>query len=246
MAKRKEEMEIIFDDEDIIVISKPANELTIPDRFNKALANVLQELREQFDNVLTVHRLDKETSGVMVFARTKEAHKELNRQFLEKEVDKTYHAIVSGIPDGDELPIDIPLLPHPSKKGQMIPSVRGKESLTYIKVLERFRHATLIEAKPETGRQHQIRVHCSAVGYPLLTDELYGKNNKFYVSSVKKKFNLKKGTEEHPILSRLSLHAYNIEFSHPLTSERINFTSDYPKDFKAALQVLRKYSYMEI
>ncbi|MFW5701930.1 MAG: pseudouridine synthase, partial [Bacteroidota bacterium] len=128
------------------------------------------------------------------------------------------------------------------KKGAMMPSVRGKESLTIIRVLERYRGATLLECELKTGRQHQIRVHCSAIGHPLIIDPLYGNNDAFYVSSVKRRFNLKKGTEERPLMKRVSLHSYSIGFTHPMTGEHTESIAEYPKDYKALTQVLGKYA----
>lgn len=234
--------EIISYDEDIVVVNKASGVLSIPDRFDKTLPNLRVLLEEKFGRIWVVHRLDKETSGIMVFARNPESHKELNRQFESQEVKKIYHAIVSGWIAEDEFEIDIPLRTDPSNPGRTIPSARGKEALTIVRVLERFSIATLLECNLVTGRHHQIRVHCSAIGNPLIVDEIYGTSDAFYLSHIKKRYNLKKGDLEKPIISRLTLHSYSLEIKHPRTQEIQQFIAPYPKDFLALLNVLRKYS----
>ncbi|ROL55933.1 RluA family pseudouridine synthase [Bacteroidetes/Chlorobi group bacterium Naka2016] len=234
--------QILFQDDDIIVVDKASGVLSIPDRFDKNIPNLRMLLEEKFGRIWVVHRLDKETSGIMVFARNAKSHKDLNTQFEELNVEKIYHAFVSGWVAEDEFDIDIPLLTDPSNKGRTIPSARGKEALTKVRVLERFSIATLIECNLVTGRHHQIRVHCATVGNPLLVDDIYGKNEAFFLSHIKRRYNLKKGEEEKPIIDRLTLHAYSLKFRHPKTQEIVEFTAQYPKDFSALLNVLRKYS----
>ena len=243
MKKKNNEIEFLYEDDDIVVVFKPAGVLSIPDRYVKEIRNLFHELNEKYGEIFVVHRLDKDTSGVMVFAKNAYAHKMLNQQFLEQKVKKLYHLVVSGIVNKDEIDIDIPLAADPAKKGVMVPSARGKESLTKLKVLKRFRVATLIECDLVTGRHHQLRAHCKAIGYPLLVDEVYGNSTEFLLSSIKrKKFNLKKHDVERPLISRVSMHAKSIEFKHPVTQETMKFEADYPKDFQALLQVLGKYS----
>jgi 23S rRNA pseudouridine955/2504/2580 synthase/23S rRNA pseudouridine1911/1915/1917 synthase len=244
MAKHFD-IEPLYIDEDIIVANKPAGLLSIPDRFDRQLPSLDRLLGEKFGRIFVVHRLDRDTSGTIVFARNAAAHRDLSIQFEKHTIGKKYHVIVQGVVVDDEMDIDIPVMPNPAKKGAMMPSVRGKESLTRIRVLQRYRGATLLECDLKTGRQHQIRVHCSAIGHPLIIDPLYGDNDAFYVSSVKRRYNLKKGTEEQPLMSRISLHSYTIEFGHPLTNEPTVVTAEYPKDFKALTQVLRKYASTE-
>lgn len=239
---KKTTLDIIHSDDDVIVINKPAGLLAIPDRFDVSLPNVRGLIRAEFGDAFIVHRLDRDTSGVMIIARNAEAHKHLNDQFEHHKTTKLYHVIVSGVVDKDTFPIDIPLAPDPRRKGLMKPSARGKEAHTIVTVLERFRIATLAECSLITGRQHQIRVHCSAVGHPLLVDKDYGKNYEFLLSSIKKRFNLAKNTEERPIIERQTLHARSLSVDHPTSGERVTFTAEYPKDFAALVQILRKYS----
>lgn len=238
----KQPLDIIFENDRMIVLNKPAGVLSIPDRFNKEKNNLKTILTEKFGSIFVVHRLDRETSGAIIFAKDAEAHKELNSQFENREVKKLYHAIIYGTFKDDELRVDIPLAPNPLKKGLMMPTVRGKASITIMKPIERFRIATLIECDMLTGRQHQIRVHCSAIGHPLFVDKDYGKQDYFMLSSIKKRFNLKKETEEAPILNRTPLHSYQIEIKLPGEDTIQSFTAEYPKDFSTALNVLRKYA----
>ena len=239
---KNKNIEFIYEDDDIVVLTKPAGVFSIPDRWKKEDANLYTILKEKYGTIFTVHRLDRDTSGVIVFAKHAIAHKHLNQQFQEHTVKKHYHVVVSGVVAEDEIKIDIPLMDHPGKPGQTIPSLRGKESLTIMKVLEKYSGTSLVECNLITGRHHQIRVHCAAIGYPLLVDELYGSSKEFFISSIKRKFKLKKNSEEKPIISRITMHSYQIEFLHPATNLPVTFNSEYPKDFRALLQVLRKYS----
>jgi 23S rRNA pseudouridine1911/1915/1917 synthase len=234
--------ETLFEDDHIIALAKPAGLLTLPDRFNAALPNLRTMLKERFGEIFVVHRIDRETSGVMLFAKNAAAHKILSEQFETRRVRKFYHAVVQGRFEQDEMAIDIPLLADPSRAGLVAPSVRGKESLTQVRILKRFRLATLLECELITGRQHQIRVHCAAVGHPLLVDADYGERSEFFLSGIKRKYNVGKHQEEQPLVSRNTLHAFRVEFSHPASQEVMRIEAPYPKDFKALVQMLDKYS----
>lgn len=234
--------DVLYYDDDIIVVGKQSGVLTIPDRFEKSLANLREMLESNFGRIYVAHRLDKETSGIMLFARNPESHKDLNIKFENSEIEKIYHSVVSGWIAENEFDVDIPLRTSPSNPNITIPSTRGKPSLTKIRVLERFTIATLLECNLITGRHHQIRVHCSAIGNPLLVDELYGKGNAFYLSRIKRKYIRKKEEEEKPIINRLTLHSFSLRFEHPKTLEEKYFECSYPKDFSALLNVLRKYA----
>ena len=247
MRKEKDNntVKIIFEDKDIIVVSKPAGLLTIPDRYNHNLPTVRAKLEEIYGKVFVVHRLDRDTSGVMVFARNAETHRDLSIQFEEMRVKKVYHCVVSGIIEKDEMEIDIPLMQDPTTPGKTIPSVRGKDSLTLVKVLKRYRNSSLIKCYLVTGRHHQIRAHCAAIGHPLLVDPVYGNSPEFKLSAIKRRMNLKKGSEERAIISRITMHSKEIGFLHPTSKEELIFEDNYPKDFSALLQVLSKYASLE-
>jgi 23S rRNA pseudouridine1911/1915/1917 synthase len=240
--KKKDDFDIIHEDDDIVVISKHAGMLTIPDRYNKALPNIYRILNDKFGSIYTVHRLDRDTSGVMVFAKNADAHRNLNMQFDNQEVGKFYHLVLAGVVNKDEMKIDIPIAADPSKPGLSYPSARGKDSLTILKVLKRFRSSTLVECELVTGRHHQLRVHCATIGNPLLIDPEYAGTNEVFLSSFKRKFKLGKRQEEKPIISRLTMHSRSITFNHPDGTGKLTFEAEYPKDFAALLQSLSKYS----
>ena len=239
---KRQKLDVLYSDNDIVVVNKPSGLLSIPDRYDLTLPSVKTLVHDMFGASYPVHRLDRETSGVLVVALTPESHRVLNEQFERHSVRKTYVAIVAGIVDRDTIEIDIPIMPDPRRKGLMKPSARGKESKTIVRVIEKFRLATMVECDLITGRQHQIRVHCAAIGHPLLVDPDYGTSAAFMLSSIKRKFNLAKGQEERPIIDRLTLHAAKLTFVHPGTGQETTFTADAPKDFQATLQVLRKYA----
>jgi len=232
--------EIIDDDDQLLVLNKPPRLLVLPDRYNKNLPNLYTILMEELGKVFIVHRIDKETSGIILFAKTAEAHAELNTQFEERRVDKTYHAIVVGSPSPDEGVIDLPLAKD--RKDVELMSVdrrNGKEAVTTFKVLERFSGYTFLELKPRTGRTHQIRVHLKSIGLPILADGSYGSGRGFFLSDVKARFQ-EKG-EEKPLLDRTALHAAGIALVHPSTRAPVTFSAPLPKDMVSVLRYLRKF-----
>ncbi len=236
-------LEILYQDDHLIVINKPANLLSVPDRYIADIPNVVHLLGAKFgDPIIAVHRLDKPTSGCLVVARTPEAHKELNRQFQDREVDKVYHAIVEGQPGDEEVEIDEPIATNPGKMGQMMVSNRGKHAFTIFKKMEEFGHQfSLVGVQIFTGRTHQIRVHLAYAGFPLMVDPFYGKREAFLLSEIKgRRYNYKKDREERPLLSRVPLHASRLAFNHPETGERLTFEAEMPKDMRATLNQLRK------
>jgi 23S rRNA pseudouridine1911/1915/1917 synthase len=239
---KKQSLEYIFEDDDIIVLSKPAGVLTIPDRYDKNAPNLRQILTEKYGQIFVVHRLDRDTSGIMIFAKNAEAHRNLSMQFEALTVKKVYHCLVSGSVITDEIEIDIPLMTDPNDRGRTIPSVRGKSSLTIMRVIKRFRSASLVKCLLVTGRHHQIRAHLAAIGHPMLVDPMYGKSESFKLSMIKRRYNLQKNTEETPLIGRVSMHSKEIGFKHPSTNEDVEFSCDYPKDIEATIQVLDKYS----
>jgi len=234
--------DLIHADEQLLVVSKPAGLLTIPDRFGNQ-NSLLAALNRAYGHVLTVHRLDRETSGILCFARTEEAHRHLSLQFEHHKTDKFYLALLDGVLHHDEGEIDKPIGDHPVVSGKMAISSTGKPSLTFYRALERFRRFTLVEAQLKTGRTHQIRVHFQSIGYPLAVDALYGRRTGFLLSEIKGKHykSGKHSEEERPIMERTSLHAYRLRLDHPVTGERMEFKAELPKDFQAVLAQLRKW-----
>ncbi len=238
-----EEIEIIYEDEDFIVLNKPAGVLTIPDRFSKSLPNLYGILTEKYGRIFVVHRLDKETSGVICFAKNEEAHSDLSEKFEEHDVNKVYLALITGHLRNKEGRIDIPLSENPKIPGTMrVDYDAGKRSITEYKVLEEFENYSLVEVRPLTGRMHQIRVHFKAIGHPLAIDSVYGNKNEIFLSEIKKKYKAKEDEPEKPLMSRLTLHALKLGFFHFRKKEYIEFEAKLPRDFESLLKQLRKYS----
>lgn len=232
---------ILFEDEVIVCINKPAGVLVLPDRFDRNQPNLYSLLKEVYGSIFIVHRIDKDTSGLMVFAKTAEAHARLNAAFEKREVQKKYRAIVQGTPKDNRGIIDLPIIERAS--GTMgIAETGGKKSCTEYVVLERFQGYALMELQPRTGRTHQIRVHLSARQLPILGDPLYGGSDGFYLSSVKSNYRLKNNEEERPLIKRSALHAFSLVFMHPSTKEQMQIEAPLPKDMESVLKSLRKYS----
>jgi 23S rRNA pseudouridine1911/1915/1917 synthase len=236
-------LQTIYEDTALVIAEKPAFMLSIPDRFSPEKENLLDLLREGREEVYTVHRLDRETSGIILFAKTREAHRDLSIQFEKREVSKKYLALVDGAVMDEEGRIEQPIGESQSHPGKMEITKRGKPSLTLYKVLERFKGYTLVEADIQTGRTHQIRVHFAAIGHPLTVDSLYGQREAFFLSEIKgKKFQLGKFQEERPLMTRTTLHAWRLQFRHPESGEMMDIQSELPKDFAALLNQLRKWA----
>ena len=213
-------MNILFADEHILVLDKPAGIPVLPDGWEKDAPYLVKMLEDEFGKIWIVHRLDKTTSGVMVFARRAEAHRSLNIQFENHEAEKVYHAIVEGNPNWNEKVAKFPLRADVGKKHRTaVDDKRGKPSETRFRILKRYQDWALVEAKPMTGRTHQIRVHAYALGHPLVGDLLYG------------------GSETDLIL-RPALHAHSLTFTHPAAGERLTFRANAPEDFVSALERL--------
>jgi 23S rRNA pseudouridine955/2504/2580 synthase/23S rRNA pseudouridine1911/1915/1917 synthase len=237
---QKEGGGILFEDESIIAVNKPAGMLVLPDRYDRKLHNLYDLLKEALGNIYTVHRIDRETSGVVLFAKTLEMHSAINTLFETRQIKKVYQAIVVGTPAAEEGEIHLPLAEtdHGAKKIK-VDTKRGKESLTKYKILERFKGFALLEIYPYTGRTHQIRVHLSAVGIPILSDSMYGSGGGFFLSSIKRNFQTKR--EEKPLLARTALHASSLSFNYAERNGMLSFQAPIPKDMEVVLKSLRKY-----
>jgi 23S rRNA pseudouridine955/2504/2580 synthase/23S rRNA pseudouridine1911/1915/1917 synthase len=238
----KFDIPILYRDEDVVGISKPSGLLSIPDRYNHSLPSVASMLERAFKKVYTIHRLDKQTSGVMVWALNEHSHKKLNIQFEKREVNKYYHVLIRGTVIREEGVIDLPLTPHPSGDGRMVIHKKGKPSRTRFKLLAQYRNFALVEAEILTGRTHQIRVHFQAAGMPLAVDTLYGEKSGIFLSEFKRKYRHSGDKVERPLISRLTLHASKLVFKHPATNIEIMLEADYPKDFKAVVNQLEKWN----
>lgn len=234
---------ILYHDQDIIIVSKPAGLLSIPDRFKPDLPNLQYTLRDQFQVIYTVHRLDRDTSGIMVFAKNQLAHKHLSEQFEARSIQKTYLAFTEGYPSEESGLIDQPIAANPSRPGKMMVHAKGKPAQTGYTIKERFKHHAKLEVRLHTGRTHQIRVHLAYIGCPLLVDPLYGKRDCFFLSSIKgKKYHRPKSREERPLVTRLTLHASELLIIHPSTQEKMQWKAAMPKDMSALQHQFSKWS----
>jgi len=238
---RSNDVGVLFEDDEIIVLDKPAGLLVLPDRFDTTIPSLTNLFTAGGDEVLTVHRLDKDTSGCIVFAKKKEGHAFLNAEFSSHRVGKVYQAICLGEMSDESGTIDLPIGEHRTTHTQRIDSKNGKPSVTAWSVIERFGGFTFVECRPQTGRTHQIRVHLKAIGHPLLSDPLYGDGRAFLLSRTKR--NYRKGEEaEKPLLKRTALHAASIEILHPASQAIVTFEAPLPKDMRSVVRMLRKYA----
>lgn len=232
--------EIIFENEDFIAINKPAGLLSIPDREGKE-PSLKSWLKERYGNIFTVHRLDRETSGLILFAKTEAAHKYFSAIFEERAVEKIYLGIVQGALVQAEGSIDAGLMEHPVKAGVMVVNKKGKPSLTDYQVQEELGLYSLVQFRIHTGRTHQIRVHMQHLGHPIVCDDVYGEARPILISSFKRHFKLSKNDEaERPILARLGLHSHLLHFKDE-KGEYHTLEAPMPKDMRALLQQLRKW-----
>ena len=213
--------EILWVDAALLVINKPAGLRSLPDGYDRSLPYVRLQLEPPYGRLWMVHRLDKETSGVLVLARSALAHRFLNTLFEQHQVRKWYHALTSGSPEWDRTTVDLPLRPDGDRRHRSVVDPQdGKSAITHLRLLERFPQAALVEAQPETGRTHQIRAHLAALGLPILADTLYG------------------GCALPPMDS-LALHAFALELTHPESGQLVRFEAPYPPAFQSAISWLR-------
>lgn len=237
---RKDVPVIISQTEDYIAISKPSGMLTLPDRHDLELASLRGWMQHHYGQVWVIHRLDKDTSGLILFARNEEAHKYYNKLFESREVKKTYLGIVEGKPKHEAGIIEAPIAEHPAKNGTMVVFKKGKESRTDYTLSKTWNNYSLLEFDLHTGRTHQIRVHCKHIGNPIACDPFYGDPKPILLSSMKKKYKLSKNEEqETPILSRLALHSFSLSFVNQ-QGQPITLEAPLPKDMRAFMQQLDK------
>jgi 23S rRNA pseudouridine1911/1915/1917 synthase len=230
---------LIFENDDFIALNKPSGLLSIPDREGKeiSLKNLLQE---QYGKIFTVHRLDRDTSGLIVFAKNEASHRHLSLQFEGRLTKKIYAGLVLGSPSEKKGSINLPLAENMVQRGVMIVNRRGKESLTDYEVLQDFSIYSFMQFQIHTGRTHQIRVHMKEIGHPIVCDAVYGDGKPVLISALKKKFNLSKNElEERPILGRLALHAFQLAFT-DINGKLIELEAPLHKDMRATLQQLEK------
>ena len=241
MANKNPNYSVIYSDEHLVVLNKKSGILIAADRYNPDAPRLDLLASEEFGRLYAVHRIDKDTSGIIIYARTPEAQQNLSVQFEKRLVEKTYHALVYGHPLWEDLHVDLALQPDGDARHRTVANKRfGKPSVTDFHLIGTCGPYSWIEAKPKTGRTHQIRVHLAENGLSIVCDPLYSGNQKpVRLSEIKRKWNGDED-EERPLLSRLALHAYKIEFTHPATGERVTFTAPYQKDMDATRKQLAK------
>jgi 23S rRNA pseudouridine1911/1915/1917 synthase len=238
-------LNIIYEDEDIIILNKQADMIVHPARGNThgTLVNALTFYSDELSSGLgefrpgIVHRLDRDTTGVMVVAKNDTAQWKIAKQFENRQTKKSYLAIVHGIPELTADRINAPLGVHPKirEKYAIRPEI-GKEAVTFYEVLESFRGFSLLRLTPLTGRTHQIRIHLSYIKHPIVGDDMYG-GKLVYPWQLKDA----EAAVEEPIISRVALHAHSLEFRHPTTDEMMKFEAPLPQDMQSLLEMLRKY-----
>ena len=220
-------IDIVYEDDDLLIINKESGMVVhpAPGHYHGTLVNALLYLYPlnsgEKERPGIVHRLDKDTSGLMVVAKNEWTHEKLSEMISTKLVERKYLAIVQGVIKHDTGEIDAPIGRDSHNRQKMaVTDVHGKDAITHFKVLERFNNSTYIECKLDTGRTHQIRVHMAYIGHPVLNDPLYGRGNCSDFGQM--------------------LHSYSIRFNHPRTNKELFFTVDPPKEFQEKLEELRK------
>jgi len=245
---------ICFEDDCILALNKPAGLLSSPDRYNPDRPNLMKLLHNGISSqkswavsrnlqyLANIHRLDYETSGVLLLAKDKATLTHLTNQFGSLKPIKTYLALVSGSPTEDNFVVDAKIAPNPYHPGIMrVDDKRGKKSITKFEVAERFVGFTLIKCYPLTGRTHQIRVHLRHAKLYLLGDMVYGAPP-LLLSSIKPNYKFKKNREEKPLISRTALHALSISVIHPRSNTQVLIQAPIPEDFEITLKYLSRFA----
>jgi 23S rRNA pseudouridine1911/1915/1917 synthase len=240
-------LEVIYEDEALTVVNKPAGMVTHPAKghWSGTLVNALQF---HFDTLSTVggesrpgivHRLDRDTTGLLIVAKDDLAHRKLALQFEQRTIHKEYLALVAGFPERDSDYIERTIGFHPTNREKMaIRNVEdgGKEAVTFYQVLERFRGYALVLCKPATGRTHQIRVHLAHVGLPIVADKMYSGRDRLTLADLR----AGESTDE-VLIERQALHAHTLRLAHPLTGKALEFSAPLPEDMARTLGALREH-----
>lgn len=229
---------ILFEDDDFILINKPYGVSTLDDR-DVTKQNILKMAREYTSDPQVCHRLDKETSGVLAIAKNPAAYRHLSMQFENREVVKIYHAVTTSREKLDNKMVELPILQL--RDGIVKIDKEGKPAATIFNTLEVFSHGSLVACFPITGRMHQIRIHLSCIKAPIVSDSQYGGEDIFLSQMKRKNFNLKKDSDELPIIRRVALHAYSLTFKDLSGTEKC-IQAAYPKDFAVLVKLLGQYA----
>lgn len=235
---------VLFEDDTLIAFDKPSGLLVAPDRWDKDRENLMTTVHQQLNREwFNVHRLDRETSGVLLCAKGKEAVRHMCRVFNAGAISKEYIAIVQGGPSEASGSIQLRLEPDHFLPGRMRVAKEGagKAAETRFEVVERWRGYSLLSLKLLTGRTHQIRVHLSASGWPVVADTFYG-GSPLRLSRLKPGYKFKVGQAERPIMGRLALHARLLSLAHPVTGQSLSIEAPEPKDFRVSIRYLRQWA----
>lgn len=228
-------LNIVFEDDYLIAVNKPSGWISVPGRNAENVSCVLSKLQSSHDSLLPVHRIDKETSGTLVIAKTAEVHKAMNAIFMNRLVDKEYQALVHG--DLGQTTEVVNFL-SPGGSGKIKVSKKGKKAESIFIPEDRFGSWTWCKVKITTGRTHQIRVHGAHLGHPLVGDILYG-GKTLSIHDIKS--SARHDESSRPLINRTALHALKLTFKHPISKEELKIESPLPKDLKASLNQLHKW-----
>jgi 23S rRNA pseudouridine1911/1915/1917 synthase len=238
---------IIYEDDTFVVVNKPPGMVTHPAKGNWA-GTLVNALQFHFDTLSTIagenrpgiiHRLDRDTSGLLIVAKDNNAHKLLAAQFENRTIRKEYLAIVKGEPSRDSDYIEQPLGPHPTNREKIairLPEDGGKDAATFYEVLERLGGYSLVHCFPKTGRTHQIRVHLTHIGHPIIADKLYSSRSKLTMGDLA---GIHAPNADDVLIERQALHAHRLEFDHPRTGERLKLEAAIPDDIARTITAIR-------
>jgi RluA family pseudouridine synthase len=248
------EIAVLFEDEHLLAVDKPAGLLTSPDRYDPQRPNLMKLLhagvergtawakQRKLTYLMNAHRLDFETSGILLLAKDKPTLVALANLFGTEKPAKTYTALVHGNPVKVSFEVDAKLAPHPTKPGLVrVDEKNGKRSLTKFELVEKFKDYSLLKCRPLTGRTHQIRVHLRQAGLPIVGDALYG-GGPLLLSRLKSGYRLKPGREERPLIGRVALHAERLSFPNPAGGAEVGIEAPWPNDLSVAVKYLRRYA----
>jgi 23S rRNA pseudouridine955/2504/2580 synthase len=231
---------IIFENDNYIAINKPPFISSLDERTEDKTDSIIRLAKQEYPDIQLCHRLDKETSGVLILAKNPEAYRHIAIQFEQREVTKTYHAVANGRHQLDSISVFLPIAINKGSTQVRIDKRKGKIAETVFFTEKLYDKHTLIRCHPISGRMHQIRIHLMCLEAPIVCDPTYGGAD-IFLSKIKRNFNLKQETEELPLIKRVALHAFQIQFK-DLDGKTLNITAPYPKDFDVLVKQLDKFS----